>query len=176
MFGVFAIDEILRYRWTPFVGSRTLCHPDHRSWRSQQISTLHTNCYAIIIMIKIIIISIIDIIVTIITMIKPQRDTRLPGQEDRARGRDGGRLGCRTWKCYTLKIMLSLRRLSWKCEKLKMMLPFRRLHYVLIYNQLLRCCRSWKCSKLKIVLPLRRLHLFSSIISSYLIGARSLRE
>ena len=27
MFGVFAIDEILRYRWTPFVGSRTLCHP-----------------------------------------------------------------------------------------------------------------------------------------------------
>ena len=28
MFGVFAIDEILRYRWTRFVGSRTLCHPD----------------------------------------------------------------------------------------------------------------------------------------------------
>ena len=27
MFGVFAIDEILRYRWTRFVGSRTLCHP-----------------------------------------------------------------------------------------------------------------------------------------------------
>ena len=27
MFGVFAIDEILRYQWTPFVGSRTLCHP-----------------------------------------------------------------------------------------------------------------------------------------------------
>ena len=27
MFGVFAIDEILFYRWTPFVGSRTLCHP-----------------------------------------------------------------------------------------------------------------------------------------------------
>ena len=27
MFGVFAIDEILRYRWTPFVGSRTLCRP-----------------------------------------------------------------------------------------------------------------------------------------------------
>ena len=27
MFGVFAIDEILRYRWTPFVGLRTLCHP-----------------------------------------------------------------------------------------------------------------------------------------------------
>ena len=27
MFGVFAIDEILCYRWTPFVGSRTLCHP-----------------------------------------------------------------------------------------------------------------------------------------------------
>ena len=28
MFGVFAIDEILLYRWTRFVGSRTLCHPD----------------------------------------------------------------------------------------------------------------------------------------------------
>ena len=27
MFGVFAIEEILRYRWTPFVGSSTLCHP-----------------------------------------------------------------------------------------------------------------------------------------------------
>ena len=27
MFRVFAIDEILRYRWTRFVGSRTLCHP-----------------------------------------------------------------------------------------------------------------------------------------------------
>ena len=26
-FGVFAIDEILCYRWTRFVGSRTLCHP-----------------------------------------------------------------------------------------------------------------------------------------------------
>ena len=29
MFGVFAIDEILRYRGTRFPGSRTLCHPDH---------------------------------------------------------------------------------------------------------------------------------------------------
>ena len=28
MFGVFAIDEILRYRGTRFPGSRTLCHPD----------------------------------------------------------------------------------------------------------------------------------------------------
>ena len=27
MFGVFAIDEILRYRGTRFPGSRTLCHP-----------------------------------------------------------------------------------------------------------------------------------------------------
>ena len=27
MFGVFAIDEILRYRWTRFAGSHTLCHP-----------------------------------------------------------------------------------------------------------------------------------------------------
>ena len=26
-FGVFAIDEILRYRGTRFPGSRTLCHP-----------------------------------------------------------------------------------------------------------------------------------------------------
>ena len=30
MFGVFAIDEILRYRWTRFVSSRTLCHPGAR--------------------------------------------------------------------------------------------------------------------------------------------------
>ena len=28
MFGFFAIDEILRYRWTRFPGSRTLCQPD----------------------------------------------------------------------------------------------------------------------------------------------------
>ena len=27
MFGVFAIDEILRYRGTRFPGSHTLCHP-----------------------------------------------------------------------------------------------------------------------------------------------------
>ena len=27
MFGVFAMDEILCYRWAPLVGSRTLCHP-----------------------------------------------------------------------------------------------------------------------------------------------------
>ena len=27
MFGVFAIDEILRYRWTRFASLRTLCHP-----------------------------------------------------------------------------------------------------------------------------------------------------
>ena len=27
MFGVFAIDEIIRYRGTRFPGSRTLCHP-----------------------------------------------------------------------------------------------------------------------------------------------------
>ena len=32
MFGVFAINEILRYRWTPFVGSRTLCHPGPRQF------------------------------------------------------------------------------------------------------------------------------------------------
>ena len=28
MFGVFAIDEILRYRGTRFPGFRTLCHPE----------------------------------------------------------------------------------------------------------------------------------------------------
>ena len=28
MFGVFAIDEILRYRGSRIPGSRTLCHPD----------------------------------------------------------------------------------------------------------------------------------------------------
>ena len=27
MFGVFAIDEILRYQGSPLPGSRTLCHP-----------------------------------------------------------------------------------------------------------------------------------------------------
>ena len=31
MFGVFAIDEILRYRGTRFPGSRTLCHPGAKS-------------------------------------------------------------------------------------------------------------------------------------------------
>ena len=30
MFGVFAIDEILRYRGTRFPGSRTFCHPGHQ--------------------------------------------------------------------------------------------------------------------------------------------------
>ena len=33
MFGVFAIDEFLRYRWTRFVGLRTLCHPAPSSFR-----------------------------------------------------------------------------------------------------------------------------------------------
>ena len=32
MFGVFAIDEILRYRWTRFAGLRTLCHPAVYVW------------------------------------------------------------------------------------------------------------------------------------------------
>ena len=36
MFGVFAIDEILCYRWTPFVGSRTICHPNHRQYHQLQ--------------------------------------------------------------------------------------------------------------------------------------------
>ena len=35
MFGVFAIDEILRYRGTRFPGSRTLCHPAHRYFLHQ---------------------------------------------------------------------------------------------------------------------------------------------
>ena len=38
MFGVFAIDEILCYRWTPFVGSRTLCHPGQSSLQGRPIS------------------------------------------------------------------------------------------------------------------------------------------
>ena len=40
MFGVFAINEILRYRWTPFVGSRTLCHP-----ASEQGSSIRSSMY-----------------------------------------------------------------------------------------------------------------------------------
>ena len=39
MFGVFAIDEILRYRWTPFVGSRTLCHPGSGTMKRLTLST-----------------------------------------------------------------------------------------------------------------------------------------
>ena len=73
--------------------------------------SLHTYCYAIIIMIKSIISSIIEVIVTIITMIKTQRDTGLPGREDRARGRDEGRPGCHSCKCLKLKIMIPFRRL-----------------------------------------------------------------
>ena len=37
MFGVFAIDEILRYRGTRFLGSRTLCHPV--GWYCQKLCT-----------------------------------------------------------------------------------------------------------------------------------------
>ena len=40
MFGVLAINEILRYRWTPFVGSRTLCHP-----ASEQGSSIRSSMY-----------------------------------------------------------------------------------------------------------------------------------
>ena len=36
MFGVFAIDEILCYRWTRFAGSRTLCHPAFRCRQNGQ--------------------------------------------------------------------------------------------------------------------------------------------
>ena len=32
MFVVFAIDEILCYRWAPLAGSRTLCHPGHQTY------------------------------------------------------------------------------------------------------------------------------------------------
>ena len=39
MFGVFAIDEILRYRGTRFPGSRTLCHPGHREDSGKDISS-----------------------------------------------------------------------------------------------------------------------------------------
>ena len=48
MFGVFAIDEILRYRGTRFPGSRTLCHPvsgsahvDHRSETVEKKRIIH---------------------------------------------------------------------------------------------------------------------------------------
>ena len=43
MFGVFAIDKILRYRGTRFPGSRTLCHPgsDKRKWPDGRIE----NCW-----------------------------------------------------------------------------------------------------------------------------------
>ena len=87
---------------------------------------------------QIIITSIIDIIVTIITMKKTQKNTSLPGREDRAKGRDGGRQGCHSWKCFKLKITLSSRRLSWKCSELRIMLPYRRLRSVFIYNQLIQ--------------------------------------
>ena len=49
MFGVFAIDEILRYWWALLVSSRTLCHPgllsyiDHsnnQNWMIQQTNLL----------------------------------------------------------------------------------------------------------------------------------------
>ena len=39
MFGVFAIDEILRYRGSPFPASHTLCHPDQGEHSSPQRAT-----------------------------------------------------------------------------------------------------------------------------------------
>ena len=49
MFGVFAIDEILRYRWTQFVSSRTLCHPGKSKYKylidnTEQLTTLKDTC------------------------------------------------------------------------------------------------------------------------------------
>ena len=41
MFGVFAIDKILRYWWTPFVGLRTLCHPELQSLSFCQLKSMH---------------------------------------------------------------------------------------------------------------------------------------
>ena len=38
MLGVFAIDEILFYRGSPFPASRTLCHPGATHYRPQQPS------------------------------------------------------------------------------------------------------------------------------------------
>ena len=47
MFGVFAIDEILRYRGTRFPGSRTLCHPDSNEdiYSSKQQFIFISNIY-----------------------------------------------------------------------------------------------------------------------------------
>ena len=49
MFGVFAIDEILRYRWAPLVGSRPLCHPVdiHVRLKSSQVSFLWLNTFVL---------------------------------------------------------------------------------------------------------------------------------
>ena len=41
MFGVFAIDEILRYRGTQFPGSRTLCHPVEKKYDIIRFTVSH---------------------------------------------------------------------------------------------------------------------------------------
>ena len=42
MFGVFAIDEILRYQWSPFAASRTFFHPAHSCCtKKNQRATMH---------------------------------------------------------------------------------------------------------------------------------------
>ena len=48
MFGVFAIDEILRYRGTRFPGSRTLCHPagSHLAPAPKVVTGLGSTCSA----------------------------------------------------------------------------------------------------------------------------------
>ena len=46
MFGVFAIDEILRYRRTRFPGSRTLCHPVLNIYRANTCSSKLTHTLA----------------------------------------------------------------------------------------------------------------------------------
>ena len=44
LFGVFAIDEILRYRWAPLAGLRTLCHPDCSPYIVISTEEICTTC------------------------------------------------------------------------------------------------------------------------------------
>ena len=45
MFGVFAIDEILRYRWSPFTASRTFCHPAEKVISGHFIVVVYVTKY-----------------------------------------------------------------------------------------------------------------------------------
>ena len=49
MFGVFAIDEILRYRGTRFPGSRTLCHPGGNTFNFLIFPEFVNSCATLII-------------------------------------------------------------------------------------------------------------------------------